>query len=239
MNKKRKNLIITAYIFCLATFLYLIFKNFTIDELISLEFLLIFKELFLNFSNNNLFFAAIHIIVISILWAFFLGFTSPIAIFCGMIFGNAFGTLIALLGLTIGSTVLYLIGRYFFSRILSKLFKSKYNNIRGRFHSNELIFFIFYRIFIGIPFGLSNLIAVIFNIKLFNYFFGTLIGIFPSVFIWVSIGNGFDKLAAKTGSPPNYYTIISSPETKYTLIVFFTFFIILIISKIYINRRMP
>lgn len=237
MNTLKKKLIIITYILCLVTFLYLVFKNFTIHELISLEFLLIFKELFLEFSNNNLAIATIYLVILSILWSLFLGFTSPIAIFSGIIFGNILGTIIASLGLTIGSTILYLLGRYFFSVSLSKLFKSKYNNIRGKFHSNEIIFFIFYRIFVGIPFGLSNLIAVIFNIKTINYFIGTLIGVFPSVFIWVSIGNGFDKLAAKTGSPPNYYTIISSPETKYPLMVFFALFTLLIILKIYINRK--
>ena len=58
---------------------------------------------------------------------------------------------------------------------------------------------------------LANLLPVIFNIRPFNYFFGTLIGILPSVFIFVSLGNGFSEALYQYDNYPSMKELIKVP----------------------------
>ena len=46
------------------------------------------------------------------------GFGLPIALLAGFIFGKWFGTFILVIGMTIGATILYMIGNYFFKELL-------------------------------------------------------------------------------------------------------------------------
>ena len=60
------------------------------------------------------------------------------------------------------------------------------------FSKHELIYFIMFR-FIGgggIPYGIQNVLPVLFNISKKNYIFGTLIGSGPPMFISVALGDG-------------------------------------------------
>ncbi|MDG2186748.1 MAG: VTT domain-containing protein [Hyphomicrobiales bacterium] len=232
-----KKILLIIYSLALLLFLYLIFNKYTFIQIVTLEFAPILKADLLNITGDNHLYIVFLLIILGLFWSFFLGFTSPIAVFCGMILGNYFGSLIAIVGLTLGSTFLYVSAQNFFSQNLSKISYNKFEKIRSRFHNNELIFFILYRIFVGIPFGLSNVIAVIFNVKLYNFILGTAIGMFPSVFIWASIGKGFNKLVIKENEFPNYLTIITSSETQLPLIGFLVFFIILLIAKVFINQK--
>ena len=43
-------------------------------------------------------------------------------------------------------------------------------------------------------FAIQNLLPVLFNMKVKNYFFSTLIGLFPMVFILCAIGSGIEKI---------------------------------------------
>ena len=234
---KKKKILLSFYLISLSFFLYYIFSNFSLSQIITLEFAPILKENIFNLTNRHNIIIFIGLIVLAFLWSFFLGFTSPIAVFCGMVYGNYLGTLISIIGLTLGSTFLYIVARYFFLDYLSSLFSKKYKNTRNRFHNNELIFFILYRILIGIPFGISNIVAVIFNIKLSNFILGTAIGIFPSVFIWATIGLGFDRLVIRENEFPSYMTILTSPETKFPLLGFLIFFITLLAIRIFFNYK--
>ena len=44
------------------------------------------------------------------------GFGLPVALLAGFIFGKWLGTFILIIGMTIGATILYIIGNYFFKR---------------------------------------------------------------------------------------------------------------------------
>ena len=46
---------------------------------------------------------------------------------------------------------------------------------------------------LGIPFGLQNVLPVIFNIKKSNYFFASFLGFIPMFFIWNTIGSGLNE----------------------------------------------
>ena len=89
---------------------------------------------------------------------------------------------------------------------------------------------IIYR-FVGlVPFALANLLPVIFSIRPFNYFFGTLIGILPSVFIFVSLGNGFSEALYQYDNYPSLKELIKEPGIfqpiiGFILIIFISYFV--------------
>ena len=72
--------------------------------------------------------------VITILWVFpFLGFGTPIALMGGFIFGKWVGTLVVVLGLTIGATFLYLFGNFFLKELIREKFLNKFENLESKF----------------------------------------------------------------------------------------------------------
>ena len=89
-----------------------------------------------------------------------------------------------------------------------------------------------YRLVGGIPFVLSNVIPCIFNVKASNFFWATLIGIAPQLFLICSIGSGLEKIIDENLKPPSIFEIISSSEIYIPLIIF----VFLVIITIYLRR---
>ena len=90
------------------------------------------------------------------------------------------------------------------------------------------MYFIFYRFIGGIPFAIANILPVLFNVKKTNYFFGTLLGIMPQLFIFSSLGSGLDEIIKNNASPPSIVEIITSPSIHIPIIAFI--FLVVIIS---------
>ena len=71
----------------------------------------------------------------------------------------------------------------------------------------------------------------IFNVRITNFFFATLIGIIPQIFLVVSIGSGLEKIIEQNSEVPKITDIISSPEIFIPIIIFFCLVIITIILR--------
>ena len=235
MNDIRSNKIIKLVIGCcylliLSLSLYFFFSNFTLEELRSYQFIQANREFFLELKENNEILLFIFVIIFTIIWVSLLGFGTPIALFGGFVFGKWIGTLLVVLSLTLGASTLYLLGKFFFIDLIKKNFLSKFKHLESRFRKQEFLIMIIYRIVATIPFGIANLLPVLFNIKLKNYFFGTAIGLLPSIFILTSLGSGLEKVIGLSEEMPNLMTIIKSPDIYIPLVCFllifvFTFFL--------------
>ena len=103
--------------------------------------------------------------------------------------------------------------------------------LKELFNKNEFLYFLVYRFIGGIPFFIANTLPVIFNIKIKNYFFGTLIGMIPQLFIMVSIGSGLEKIIDANTTPPSFFEIIFSKDIYLPLIAFLFIVIISIFFK--------
>ena len=71
----------------------------------------------------------------------------------------------------------------------------------------------------------------IFNVRALNFFFATLIGIIPQIFLAVSIGSGIEKLIDKNLEAPGFLELILSSEIYIPLIGFFILVILSIIGR--------
>jgi uncharacterized membrane protein YdjX (TVP38/TMEM64 family) len=112
--KKIKLFIGLFYLVAICIFLYFFFSKFSLKELTSYDFIRENRSYFFELKNSNLFLLSVIFLALTILWVFpFLGFGSPVALLGGFIFGKWIGTLLVVLGLSIGATFIYLFGNYF------------------------------------------------------------------------------------------------------------------------------
>ena len=210
--KNIKILIGMTYLIVLSIFLFWFFSNFNIDEITNYKFIQSNRDYFVNLKNKNLIFISLFFTLLTLLWVFMLGFGTPVALLGGFIFGKWFGTFLVALGCTFGATFLYLFGNYFLKDFIKKNFLKKYKNLEVKFKKNEFNFFLIYRLIGGIPFAIANLLPIIFNISLKNYFFGTFLGILPSLFIITSLGHGLEKVVQQNNQINKLMNPILTPN---------------------------
>ncbi len=229
--KNIKILIGMTYLIVVCIFLFWFFSNFSIDEITNYKFIQSNTDYFINLKNKNLIFISLIFTLLTLLWVFMLGFGSPVALLGGFIFGKWWGTFLVALGCTIGATFLYLFGSYFLKDFIKKNFAKKYENLEEKFKKNEFNFFLIYRLIGGIPFAIANLLPIIFNVSLKNYFFGTFLGILPSLFIITSLGHGLEKVVQQNNQSISFIELILLPEIYIPILCFLLFLLISIVAR--------
>ena len=231
-TKKIKIFIGLSYLILISIFLFLFFSKFSLQEIMSYNFIKDNRSYFLELKNSNLFLIAIIFLIFTILWVFpFLGFGSPIALISGFIFGKWLGTILVVLGLSIGATFLYLFGNFFLRDLIREKFSKRYQSLDIKFKKSEFFYLLIYRFIGGIPWQLSCLLPTIFNVKAISFFFATLIGIIPQIFIAVSIGSGLEKVIDQNSEVPGLSEIIFSPEVYVPIVAFFILVLLTILLR--------
>ena len=231
-SNKFKLFISLVYLILILLFLYFFFSKFSIQELTSYDFIRNNRSYFFEFKNSNLLFMFFIFLVLTILWVFpFLGFGSPVAMMGGFIFGKWIGTFIVVLGLSIGATFLYMFGNYFLKDLIREKFLNKFKSLEIKFKKSEFTFLLIYRFIGGIPWQLSCLIPTLFNVRVKNFFFATLIGIIPQIFLAVSIGSGLEKIIDQNSEIPSITDIIFSADIYVPILAFFGLILITIICR--------
>ena len=231
-TKKIKIFVGIFYLIIVCLFLFFFFSKFSVQELKSYDFIRENRTYFLELKNSNLFLISIIFLLLTILWVFpFLGFGSPVAILGGFIFGKWLGTLIVIFGLSIGATLLYVFGNFFLKDLIKERFLNKFQNLEIKFKKSEFIYLLLYRFIGGIPWQLSCLLPTIFNVRVNNFFFATLIGIIPQIFLAVSIGSGLEKIIEQNSQIPKITDIIFNGEIYIPMLSFFGLIVICIFLR--------
>ena len=232
MNEKNIKIIVgSVYILIISIFLWFIFQKFSIQDFSNYEIIKINKEKLISLKNLNLFISSFIFLLVAIIWTFLLGFGTPIFLIGGFIFGKWLGTFLVVFGLTIGATFLYIFASYFLKDIINNKFSNKFKFFKDKFKKNEFIFFIIYRNIPGVPFFIANILPTIFNIKIKNYFFGTLLGILPQLFIIVSLGSGFENIISKNLTQPSFYELLLSKEIYIPILSFFILILLIFFAR--------
>ncbi len=235
-DKKIKIYLSLIYIVILILFLWVFFNKFSLSEITSYEFIKNNRDYLISVRENSYFVTSILFILFTIIWTLLLGFGSPIMLVAGFMFGNWIGTLFAIIGFSLGGTFLYLFSNYFLKDFIEEKFSKKFSLLYDKFKKNEFIYFIIYRFIGGIPLSLQNVLPVLFNVKIKNYFFGTLIGMTPQVFIWSSLGSGIEKIIDNNIQAPSTKDLILSPDIYVPIIGFIILIISALITKKFFLR---
>ena len=229
--KKFKIYLGVLYVLLILKFLYFFFSKFTLQELSSYEFIKNNVDYFSNLKDKNYYTLLLTFFLFVVFWVLLLGFGSPVALASGFIFGKWIGTIIIATSLSVGSLLLYLIANFFFRDLVQQKLGNRMVFLKDLFKKNEFLYFLIYRFIGGLPFFIHNTLPVIFNIKIINYFFGTLLGMIPQLFIMVSIGSGLEKIIKTNNSPPSFFEIIASKDIYLPLIAFIAIVVISIFLK--------
>ena len=231
-TKKIKIFVGLSYLTLIIIFLLLFFSKFSLQEITSYEFIKDNRSYFLELKNSNLILLSLCFLFLTILWVFpFLGFGSPIGLLGGFILGKWIGTLIVVLGLSVGATFLYTFGNFFLKDIIRDKFLNKFKTLEIKFKSSEFIYLLIYRFIGGVPWQISCLLPTLFNVKILNFFFATFIGIIPQVFLVVSIGSGLDKIIEDNANMPNFTDIIFSQDIYVPILAFLSLVLISIFLR--------
>ena len=200
------------YLAIVIGFLLLFFSYFSFDDFSSFELIKNNRDRLNDIKNSNLLISSILFFIGVIIWVILLGFGSPVFLVGGFVFGKWIGTILIVFGQTIGATILYIIANYFFKDLIKKKFSSKFANLTEKFKENEFTFFLIYRFVGGIPLSISNILPTLFNVKIKNFFFGSLIGMTPQLFVGASLGAGLNKVIENNEELPSLIDIIVTPD---------------------------
>ena len=237
-TKKIKLFIGLSYLTLVIIFLIFFFSKFTLQEITSYEFIKENRLYFIELKNSNLFLVSSIFLLLTILWVFpFLGFGSPIALLGGFILGKWVGTIIVVLGLSIGATFLYIFGNYFLKNIIRDKFLNRFETLEIKFKDSEFIYLLIYRFIGGVPWQLSCLLPTLFNVRISNFFFATFIGIIPQIFLAVSIGDGLEKIIEENTKVPKFTDIIFSQSIYIPILAFFSLVLITIFLRKFFYKK--
>ena len=232
MSKNLKIFLGVSYLIILFSFLYFIFTAIEISRLNDFNY---YKELQADldtFISTNIITNLIYFFIFAIIWVSLLGFGSPILIISGILFGQILGTLISVISISIGALILYSIGNFFFRDLIKSILEKKFERYIQLFQKNELFYFFIYRFIggLGVPFGLQNLIPILFGMKKVNYFLASLFGFIPGFFIINTIGAGLNSYISQANDF-SMIDFIFTPEIYLPILMFSVLMVISFVLK--------
>ena len=230
-TKKVKITLGLFYLLVVLSFLYFFLSKFTLEELTSYEFIKNNRDYFFGLKQTNLLLISFVFLMATIIWVAMAGFALPVSLLAGFIFGKWLGTIILVIGMTVGASILYMLGNYFFKEAIKEKFLNRYTKLEIKFKKSEFVYLLVYRLIGGIPFALSNVLPCIFNVRVNNFFWATLIGLTPQLFLVVSIGNGLEKIIEQNLEAPKIIDLIYSPDIYFPMIAFLALIMIAIIGR--------
>ena len=230
-SKKIKITLGLFYLIVVSSFIYFFLSKFTLEELASYEFIKNNRDYFFSIKQANLFLTSLIFLIFTIIWVIMAGFGLPVALLAGFIFGKWIGIFLLAIAMSIGATILYIFANYFFKEIIKEKFLSRFKNLKIKFKKSEFIYLLIYRFIGGIPFALSNVLPCMFNVKINNFFWATIIGITPQLFLIVSIGSGLEKIIEQNLESPRIKDLIYSPDIYIPTLAFVVLIMISIIAR--------
>tara|TARA_B100001123_G_C15257381_1_gene1005229 strand:- start:1047 stop:1778 length:732 start_codon:yes stop_codon:yes gene_type:complete len=228
-----------TYLTLLSIGLYFLFSAVDIKDLMSYEFIRSNKDIILKYKRDNFLLLTIIFFIFCIIWVLLLGFAVPLLIFSGFVFGKWWGIAIALTATTIGATLLYMLVGFFFREGIKEKLAPKFSNLKNFFIKNDIFYFMSFR-FVGgggTPYAVQNVLPILFNMPVKNYFIATFVGSMPSMFVTVALGSGIEKVIDQNAEL-NISTVLFSPGIYIPIIIFFLILIIaFIVKKFYLKQN--
>ena len=211
-SSKLKIILGSLYLIIIVVVLWLFFSYFSISELTNYDLIKNNRNYLIEIKNSNILLSGILFFILTAIWTLLLGFASPILLLAGFIFGKWLGSLLAAFALSTGATLLYIFCNFYLKDFIKEKFLKKFIFLNDKFKKNEFNFFLIYRFVGGIPFAISNILPALFNVKIKNFFFGSLLGMYPQIFVWTSLGSGVEKIIDQNLKQPTFIELIYSRE---------------------------
>ena len=143
--------------------------------------------------------------------------TTVLSILGGFFFGIPLSTLYVVIGATIGATLLFLATRTFFRGFIIKMAYPFVTKMELGFKKNTTRYLLFLRLLPIFPFWVVNLIPAFLNVKLRTYVWTTFVGIIPGTYLYTQAGSGLGVIFDRGDS----FSISSvlNPQLVFSLIL--------------------
>jgi uncharacterized membrane protein YdjX (TVP38/TMEM64 family) len=128
----------------------------------------------------------------------------------GFLFGTWLGGLAAVVGATIGATLLFLAARTALGDMLRAKAGPGLRKLEDGFKRDALSYLLVLRLVPAFPFFLVNLAPAFLGVSLRTYLIGTFFGILPGTFVFASVGAGLGAVFDR-GERPDLSIILSPP----------------------------
>ncbi|MCM0020250.1 MAG: TVP38/TMEM64 family protein [Tagaea sp.] len=128
----------------------------------------------------------------------------------GFLFGTWLGGLAAVIGATIGATLLFLAARTALGDMLRAKAGPGLRKLEDGFKRDALSYLLVLRLVPAFPFFLVNLAPAFLGVSLRVYVIGTFFGILPGTFVFASVGAGLGAVFDR-GERPDLSIILSPP----------------------------
>ncbi len=157
-------------------------------------------------------------------YAIAVAFSFPAAfvltIFSGFLFGWALGGTLAVIGATIGATVLFVAARTACGDQLTKRLGGWTARLAEGFEKDAFAFLLVLRLVPFIPFVIVNIAPALFNVRLRTFVTATALGIVPAAFAYAWLGQGLDSVldAAREAGHDVKAKDLVTPEITFALV---------------------
>lgn len=128
----------------------------------------------------------------------------------GFLFGVLYGTVLVVVGATLGATAIFLIAKTSLGETLRARAGPRVRRMEEGFRENALSYLLVLRLIPIFPFWLVNIVPALLGVGLGTYTLGTLLGIIPGSFVYASVGNGLGAVFESGGTPD--FGVIFKPE---------------------------
>lgn len=164
------------------------------------------RESLVLWRDNNYWLAALTYVA---LYIAVVGFSIPGAVFLslggGFLFGPVIGTLLTVIGATIGATAIFLAARTGLGNALqAKLLENgegRLARMQAGLKQNELSYLFVMRLVPAVPFWFANLAPAFLGVSLRRYIFTTFFGIMPGTAVYLWVGAGLGEVFARGEAP--------------------------------------
>lgn len=134
----------------------------------------------------------------AVLYALAIAFSLPIGLVLtitgGFLFGLIEGTVLTVVAATVGAVGVFWAARTAFGESLRARAGPFVGRLEAGFKKDALSYLLVLRLVPLFPFWLVNIVPALLGVSTRVYIIGTLLGIIPGTFVFISVGSGFDQL---------------------------------------------
>ena len=137
--------------------------------------------------------ALLYVAVYGLLVALSVPGAAVLTIAGGFLFGTWLGALCAVIGATLGATMIFLAARAGLGGLAQRAGRFA-GKVEAGFRADAFNYLLVLRLVPIFPFWLVNLVPALVGVRLTTYVLATFLGIIPGTFVYASIGNGLGSL---------------------------------------------
>jgi uncharacterized membrane protein YdjX (TVP38/TMEM64 family) len=145
------------------------------------------------------------VVLFVLAYALVVAFSLPVAIIItplgGFLFGVWMGTILSVIGATLGSVAVFLATRTALYDLSHARAGAALARFEDGFRRDSFSYLLFLRLVPVFPFWLVNIVPALLGMRLGPYILATFIGIIPAAFVYASVGASFGTLLDRGEAP--------------------------------------